>query len=51
MYNGIGDFMGEDFEANQQELDEMMASTATSIEELNSLWENGSVVTEEAYDK
>ena len=51
MYSGIGDFMGEDFEANQQELDEMMASTATSIEELNSLWENGSVVTEEAYDK
>jgi hypothetical protein len=28
MYNGIGDFMGEDFDAENAQMDEMLASTA-----------------------
>ena len=38
MYNGLGDFMEEDLNITDAELDEMVASTATSIEELNQLW-------------
>lgn len=41
MYNGIGDFMGEDLDIIDAELDEMMASTATSFAELNQLFNEG----------
>lgn len=41
MYNGIGDFMGEDLDIVDAELDEMMASTATSFAELNQLFNEG----------
>jgi len=37
MYNGIGDFLEEDLAEMGQELDEMLASTATNLSQLNTL--------------
>jgi hypothetical protein len=41
MLSSVSDFMGQDLEAATVELDEMMASTATSIEELNMMLDSG----------
>ena len=50
MYDGIGSFMAENLEMAEIDLDEMMASTASSITELNQLLDNESI-TSESYEK
>jgi vacuolar-type H+-ATPase subunit H len=50
MYNAIGDFMNEDLDIASQELDEMMASTASNFAELNRLLAEGSI-NQESYNK
>ena len=51
MLEYIDSSMTADYVALEMDLDEMMASTATSIEELNQLWMDGVVDSEEAFLK
>ena len=51
MYNGIGDFMNEDFNLENNQLDEMLASSASTIAELNAMWNDHVITSEEAYNK
>ena len=51
MMNYLNNYMGQDFTVLESNLDEMMASTATTMEELNQLWYDGAIKSEEAYIK
>ena len=51
MYDALGDFMEEDLDVVGAELDEMMASTATSLSELDNMWQNNIITSEDAYSK
>ena len=50
MYTALGDFMNENLEVAGEDLDEMMASTATDLADLNQLYYEGSI-SAEAYGK
>jgi ABC-type phosphate transport system auxiliary subunit len=50
MLNSVSDFMGQDLDAAGAELDEMFASTATNLGELQSMLEKGEISLE-AYNK
>jgi hypothetical protein len=47
MYQRMASFQKEDLSTQQSELDEMMASTATSIEELNKMQKEGLIRSED----